>query len=200
MALSDGSGTHRAANDGAPKMEAFKWILYLDPVSADTGCLRVIPGSHLLMGDERVAFAEAVSAMAIEDVPAMSGCRAPMPVETEPGDVMAFNIRCWHASVGGAAVGRRSLNIDIFKDPATREEIENCNNAARGHAGSNQGFKTKAPYNYSKEYLANPDSSPVRARWLARFAEIGCFHSPWMLRPFRRRLVYFVSASPYEIY
>ena len=51
-------------------------------------------------------------------------------------DLMAFNIRAWHASIGGAAVGRRSLNIDIFKDPTTPEQIECCNNAARGHASS----------------------------------------------------------------
>ena len=50
-------------------MDAMKWIFYLDPVGQDSGALRVIPGSHLLDGDERVAFAEAVAAMPAEDVP-----------------------------------------------------------------------------------------------------------------------------------
>ena len=36
-------------------LQAFKWIFYLDPVTADTGCLRMIPASHLLMGAEREA-------------------------------------------------------------------------------------------------------------------------------------------------
>ena len=43
--------------------------------------LRVIPGSHLLMGEERLAFASTVSSLPLTEVPA-TACT------TEPGDVI----------------------------------------------------------------------------------------------------------------
>lgn len=44
-----GTGWHNDhSNDGAPHIDALKWIFYLDPVGPDSGALRVIPGSHLL--------------------------------------------------------------------------------------------------------------------------------------------------------
>jgi ectoine hydroxylase-related dioxygenase (phytanoyl-CoA dioxygenase family) len=118
-------------------MDAMKWIFYLDPVGQDSGALRVIPGSHLLDGDERVAFAEAVAAMPAEDVPC-SVCA------TEPGDVVAFNIRTWHCSIGGGD-NRSGLNMDIFRLPETAQEKDALCQLGKGHASSNRGEPESRP-------------------------------------------------------
>jgi hypothetical protein len=73
-----------------------KLAFYLDPLTRDTGALRVIPGSHLV-GD---AYAEALTrrmgefGVAGKDIPAVA-------LETVPGDVVLFNHNTKHASFGG---------------------------------------------------------------------------------------------------
>ena len=49
---------------------------------------------------------------------------------------------------------RRSLNLDIFRDPTTAaQEAQLCSLGAQ-HASSNRAFDCTAPYNYSAEWLA----------------------------------------------
>lgn len=79
-----------------------KMAFYLDPVFRDTGCLRVIPGSHKI-GDQ---FAESVNreihtsdktwTMHGRDVPSIA-------LESKPGDVVVFNHNLKHAAFGGSA-------------------------------------------------------------------------------------------------
>ena len=154
---------------------ACKYIFYLDPVDVDTGALRVIPGSHLLRGAERDAFAKAVSQTPLTDVP----CQA---VATEPGDVIIFDIRTWHASHGGSN-NRRALNLDYFANPQTPEQIESIRRLGLGHAGSIKGFGHRRQYNYSRNWLDNPNVSPARQRWIDRLEEIGYFDQPGVGEP-----------------
>ena len=95
---------------------AVKYHFHLDPVTAETGALRFIPGSHLLRGAEREMFQEALDKIPLESVP----CQA---VPTQPGDVILFDIRTWHASLGGMP-GRRVCNAEYFRNPDTTEGIE----------------------------------------------------------------------------
>ena len=77
-----------------------KIAFYLDPLTKDTGCLRVIPGSHKVKDE----FAQQLQAdlgrskdswnMAGKDVPALA-------LETNPGDVLVFNHNTKHAAFGG---------------------------------------------------------------------------------------------------
>lgn len=150
---------------GDPNQIACKYIFYLDPVDADSGALRVIPGSHLLRGAEREAFGKAVSATPLVDVP----CQA---VATLPGDVILFDIRTWHASHGGSN-NRRALNLDYFQNPHTPDEVKKICALGLGHAGSIGHFKHRRRYNYSRNWLDNPGHSPVRQRWVDRLGEIG---------------------------
>ncbi len=79
-----------------------KLAFYLDPVGRDTGCLRVIPGSHRI-GDQ---FADALQreiydseknwSLPGRDVPCVA-------LETKPGDVVLFNHNTKHAAFGGSA-------------------------------------------------------------------------------------------------
>lgn len=79
-----------------------KMAFYLDPVGRDTGCLRVIPGSHRI-GDK---FSDALQAEIYQsqeswnlpdrDVPCVA-------LETRPGDVVLFNHNLKHSAFGGSA-------------------------------------------------------------------------------------------------
>ena len=107
---------------------AVKYHFHLDPVTAETGALRFIPGSHLLKGAEREMFQEALDKVSLESVP----CQ---PVPTQPGDVVLFDIRTWHASLGGMP-GRRVCNAEYFRNPDTTEGIEMLREIARLQSGS----------------------------------------------------------------
>ena len=154
---------------------ACKYIFYLDPVDGNTGALRVIPGSHLLRGAERDAFAKAVSETPLQDVP----CQA---VATEPGDIIIFDIRTWHASHGGND-NRRALNLDYFSNPQSPAEIEKIRQLGLGQAGSIKHFKPRRQYNYSRNWLNNPHDNPARQRWIDRFEEIGYLDQPGVGEP-----------------
>ena len=88
-----------------------KIALYLDPLSRDTGALRVIPGSHLY-GD---IFADGLQegikdsfegwGVHGEDVPALA-------LETQPGDVVCFNHNTKHASFSGGK-RRRMFTMNL---------------------------------------------------------------------------------------
>ena len=83
--------------DGPPSI---KIALYLDPLTRDTGALRVIPGSHRpgdTYGDalqEQVRESESLWGIEGRDVPAYA-------LESRPGDVACFNHNTKHASFGG---------------------------------------------------------------------------------------------------
>jgi hypothetical protein len=88
-----------------------KIAFYLDPLTRDTGCLRVIPGSHKI-GD---AYAEALQKEIYgsqefwnlhgRDVPAMA-------LETKPGDILVFNHNTKHAAFGGSG-WRRMFTMNL---------------------------------------------------------------------------------------
>jgi ectoine hydroxylase-related dioxygenase (phytanoyl-CoA dioxygenase family) len=88
-----------------------KMAFYLDPVGRDSGCLRVIPGSHETADTyarELHTFAarsQAAWDVAGRDVPAVA-------LETQPGDLVLFNHNCKHASFGGGA-RRRMFTINL---------------------------------------------------------------------------------------
>lgn len=82
---------------------------YLEPVKANTGALRVLPGSH------RPEFARALAPMsgvAAESLPGHI-------LETEPGDLILFDEHLFHGSCGGGL--RRQWRLDFLLDPATDE-------------------------------------------------------------------------------
>lgn len=88
-----------------------KIAFYLDPLTRDTGCLRVIPGSQVV-GDQ---FAEGVGktvphsgnkfGIAERDIPCV-------PIETTPGDIAVFNHNTKHAAFGGGG-WRRMFTINL---------------------------------------------------------------------------------------
>ena len=92
-----------------------KWATYLDPLTKETGALRVVPGSHR-QGWQGNLDPEALWGISAYDVP----CVAP---ENRPGDVMVFNLKTLHNSLGGG-VRRRMLNMVVCGhcQPGTERE------------------------------------------------------------------------------
>jgi hypothetical protein len=94
-----------------PEIRHIKIAFYLDPLTRNTGCLRVIPGSHLI-GDQfadnlqaQVRRSEEMYAIHGRDVPAIA-------LETSPGDVLVFNHNTKHAAFGGNT-HRRMFTINL---------------------------------------------------------------------------------------
>lgn len=123
-----------------------KVALYLDPVSKDTGCLRVVPGSHLPPLHEeleplrhvrraqrdyggKTVFKEQQEEMGqgsdFNGSPFdLSGPELPaFPLESQPGDVVLFQQRLWHASFGGKT-GRRMFTLNYAQKPVIDDHFE----------------------------------------------------------------------------
>jgi len=100
-----------------------KVVMYTEPLTRETGCLRFIPGSHKPEYQERLK-------------PLMSQCDHPdsapfgvpgrdvptYPVETQPGDIVMFSEHVWHGAFGGGS-GRRQIGWVYGANPATEEEL-----------------------------------------------------------------------------
>jgi ectoine hydroxylase-related dioxygenase (phytanoyl-CoA dioxygenase family) len=108
-----------------------KVALYLDPVTRDTGCLRVIPGTHrrdTLHGWDARQARKSLELWGIEqrDVPAV-------PLESNPGDVVAFNHNLMHAAFGGSS-RRRMFTLNCCARCHTEAEIEDLEKYVASHA------------------------------------------------------------------
>ncbi len=109
-----------------------KMAFYLDPVMRETGCLRVIPGSHWVgspwvpslrkLGNPQPHFG-----IAGRDVPCVA-------LESRPGDVVVFNHNLQHASFGGGN-RRRMFTLNLSQRARTEGEQKELrdfiNSAAR---------------------------------------------------------------------
>ena len=96
-----------------------KIAFYLDPVSRDTGALRVIPGSHRAGDDwaaKKAGKSEELWGVAQNAVPAVS-------LDSQPGDVVAFNHNLMHAAFGGSS-RRRMFTLNLSQRAESVEEVE----------------------------------------------------------------------------
>ena len=147
-----------------------KFAFYLDPVDATSGALRLIPGSHNRVFHDQIRDSLESLYVSVGDVPAYV-------CTSSPGDVVAFDMRCWHASHGGAA-GRRMSTCVYYNNP--RGEVQEA--AARTRARQAQGTPTQYGREgqpvFPEEWLANSGGSPKRQRWLNRMGELGYFELP----------------------
>jgi Phytanoyl-CoA dioxygenase (PhyH) len=100
-----------------------KIAFYLDPVSKGSGCLRVIPGSHLPGLGRRLR--ELWPTESVTGSPyGVDGIDVPcVALESEPGDVVIFDQRLFHASYGGRT-GRRMFTINFMTEPREASDYE----------------------------------------------------------------------------
>jgi len=119
-------------SDGFEPNYRVKIALYLDPLTRESGCLRVIPGSHL-PGDRYAGRLQELAGRSQErwgihgrDVPAVA-------FETRPGDLVCFNQNTKHASFGGSA-RRRMFTLNFarrFPEERLQELRDYCAHHAR---------------------------------------------------------------------
>lgn len=102
-----------------------KIAFYLDPITRDTGALRVIPGSHII--NDQYAQALNTKIWHSQENWAISGSEIPaIALETQPGDIVCFNHNTKHAAFGGGS-HRRMFTINLSQRyPETHiEDLKN---------------------------------------------------------------------------
>jgi phytanoyl-CoA dioxygenase PhyH len=107
-----------------------KIALYLDPVRRDTGALRVIPGSHRVDVENSWAARQARRSKELwgieqNEVPAIA-------LESNPGDVVAFNHNLMHAAFGGSSQ-RRMFTLNCCRRCESPAEIQDLESYIGGH-------------------------------------------------------------------
>jgi len=97
----DASSWHADSYD--QELNAVKIVAYLDPLTADTGALRVLPGSH---HDDVSASLSRLRELYQPGKPVLDEQREAelfpgMALDSQPGDVIFFDVKLWHASLSG---------------------------------------------------------------------------------------------------
>jgi len=144
-----------------------KFAYYLDPVGAESGALRVIPGSHKNPFHTDVAENLGKAGLNIREVPAYV-CMS------EPGDVVAFDVRLWHGSCGGSN-DRRMCTSVFYNNPKTADEEEVTRNQARNNPKFPAFFDRPDDPLYDPHWIANAEGNARRQRWIERMRELEFF-------------------------
>lgn len=107
-----------------PHASTYSFHLYLDKVRADTGCLRVISGSHRPpLYDSLLPINEQQSPDTTMKIYGINPTDVPgIVLESDPGDVIFFSQKIYHA-VYGKLPGRRYLKLRFVAWPDTDEAI-----------------------------------------------------------------------------
>jgi len=151
---------------GPPPENAVRHVkiaFYLDPLTRETGCLRLIPGSHHPQTPYPFQILSNRSDTGTEFLPfGMLPSELPsVALECEPGDVVAFKENTLHASFGGAP-GRHQHAINFVENPKTEEQVEYI-----------KGLYESMTYSFhpSESYI-NSERPRIR-RMVARLVELG---------------------------
>ena len=146
--------------------EGIKFLVYLDPLLANTGALRVLPRSH------EWTLTEKQQAQLKKDADKVV---APA-LETVPGDVIVFDLRLWHATFGGGPF-RQTAQFVFFQPPRTEEALRRF--ARDFHQRDSQyaryGLDVPALH---PDWLANPGKNPIRQRWIDFAARVSRDYGP----------------------
>ena len=151
------------------QLHGFKFAFYLQPLCADDGALRFIPGSHRNPFHDEIHRNIGESGHNVRDFPAYI-------CETEPGDVVAFDFHLWHASSGGST-DRRMISVIFIKNPDTFAAEQATRKAAAANVQlratlAQNTFDTPGP-EYHPHWLGNPRKSLKRQHWIDRMRELG---------------------------
>ena len=118
------TGWHSDLGHASPYL-TMKIAFYLDEVTKDSGCLRVIPGSHTsddsfastlndMMPSMKEFTTEESLGVAGQDIPATA-------LETKPGDLVVFDRRIKHASFGGG--NRRRMFTMVLEQRYAEDDM-----------------------------------------------------------------------------
>ncbi len=155
-------------------VRGLKFAAYFDELTAGTGALRLVPGSHHPEQNARLA--------------AYSRRRGPASGESEgaafpgymagtsPGDVIAFDLHAWHASFGGrdrlawTAVYQRCPETEPERDRTLRSVHDSFEQAFRGF--------DRDRYPVWRDWLSSAAAHPRRADVIDRMRHAGVLDLP----------------------
>jgi hypothetical protein len=147
-----------------------KLAFYLDPLTPETGALRVIPGSHRV-GDR---YGEQLQRVLTSDGFGVPGSAVPFwSVSVRPGDLMLFDHNTKHASFGGGS-NRRMFTMNLcqrFPEERLGELQDYLAGGARFHLERNVGeimLRTASPQRrrHLEQVMANDFKLAVESRRL----------------------------------
>lgn len=141
-----------------------KFAFYLDAVDANSGALRVVPGSHRNPLHDDLHLARKEERLPITEVPAHVCI-------SNPADVVAFDLRLWHASWGGSD-DRRMCTVVYYNNPKIEEEDRVTREQGQRSVKSGEKFGIANGPIHSPEWRSNPNGNPRRARWIERLKEL----------------------------
>ena len=146
------TGWHQDGN--YPDLFAIKMAFYLDPLTADTGCLRVLPGSHK---PDSMWRGGAISPRQAEELWGVAPDQVPgqQALETAPGDLAVFDHNTYHASFGGGQ-RRRMFTMNLTRRGHTPEEIDRVDQYLHSHCPVAHGFKIGGMYTETMGATASP--------------------------------------------
>ena len=145
-----------------------KFTIYLDPLGARSGSLRVIPGSHRnpLWGQSKLTpETDATFGVQANEMPAYA-------FESQPGDALVFLHPLWHSSFGGGT-RRRMMEVNFYADPETPESVE----AFRDQMANNHISSTERGDHMYPKYWRTMDD-PRHRSWIRRMDELGALDTP----------------------
>jgi hypothetical protein len=145
-----------------------KFTVYLDPLGATSGALRVIPGSHqepLWSQSKMTMDTEPVFGVQPNEMPAYA-------FDSQPGDALVFLHPLWHSSFGGGSK-RRMIEVNYYADPDTPEALE----AFRFQMAQNHRSSTERGRQFYPNHWRSIDE-PRHQWWIRRMAEIGVLDTP----------------------
>ena len=142
-----------------------KIAFYLDPVDDQSGALRVIPGSHRNPLHDSLKEQLALMDLGVDAVPAYT-------CVSQPGDIVVFDLRLWHASSGGS-MGRRMCTVVYYKNPETPAAEQAARKRAEGSRNTPAQYDHSDDTLYPLNWVANRGNSKRRQRWLERLQDLG---------------------------
>ena len=165
------------ADGGYPELFAIKIAYYLDPLTRDTGCLRVLPGSHRKDSFWRTENVSPRDSQELWGIPP-SEIPGNVALETNPGDLAIFYHDTFHASFSGGK-RRRMFTMNLIKHGKTDEELARVDEYLLHHCPVAHGFKIGGMY-------ADPildTATSARLRHLAQLHERHALVHPQDTRP-----------------
>ena len=139
-------GSTKWHRDSELALSSIGFAFYLEPLTPETGALRVVPGSHV---DEDAALDDAVA------------------LPTVPGDAIMFDERLYHASSGGLL--RRQWRVDFVADCPGTDDLLRESFARQ----LTVGWTAAATFVGHPSY--GPHWRSLDARWNARLDALGAY-------------------------
>jgi hypothetical protein len=155
-----------------------KFAAYFDELTAGTGALRLVPGSHHPEQNARLSAYSCRRGPARSEAEA-AAYQASFPgfiADTSPGDAIAFDLHTWHASTGGqdrlawTAVYQRCPETEPERGRTLRSVHDSFEQAFRG-------FDTDR-YPVWRDWIAGAAAHPRRAGVIERMRHAGILDLP----------------------